>query len=73
MAEKLSTQQKLALERLAPWKDPVPAELIRCRTVWYAGDVLRRLAKRGLVSFTGTGTKATYAITDAGREAMNAR
>ena len=73
MAEKLSTQQKLALERLASWKDPAPAEMIRCRTVWYAGDVLRRLAKRGLVSFTGAGTKATYTITDAGREALRGR
>lgn len=67
---KLTKQQALALRRLSTFEGPVLASKVRCNVVWYAGDVMERLAKRGLVQFTGRGMAAVYWITDEGRAAL---
>ena len=73
----LTKKQVTALKRLHQAQQenngPAIASDVRCYEVWYAGSVLGRLAKRGLVEIQGRGAATTYSLTDAGSQAISSQ
>jgi predicted transcriptional regulator len=71
---KLTEMQVTALERLEAENNradgPVGAFRLRCNLVWYVADVMKRLAKRGMVTVEGSGESAKYEITALGQQAV---